>query len=387
MRDLIVPILLLLVPTTAPAATITIFFEGSIGGPLSSFQPGPLGSVMRFGDPVYGTLTYDTSVPDTDPRPERGEYAMTRPDLGFDFYLGGAHVVSDPTSTAVGVQILNGFDVVRRPVDRFGFGSGYIQVTPAPPIVPQLPALPHGLDPYRLRRRLLADRDPFALRVRSADSWGHLRARAADDRQRTVPEHLRELRSDAVGVDPGAVYRAAGRPRAHGDRAANASTADPPARVCLRTFPESPCPPSPASPPSRAGSRWIPRSPRLLGTRCATCEHGLLPEGDDLLPQPGLRRDRVRRDRALAARAPLVVHQQLLPAARALRLAGLRSCPTPSPRSSSRRRRWSCSARSRAPASSSSRPGMQMELVLGTLYEDADAEYLDVEVAAPVGRR
>ena len=89
-------------------------------------------------------------------------------------------------------------------------------------------------------------------------------------------------------------------------------------------------PPKPRKPAIEGWFTLDPARPRLLGTRCAKCEHGLLPEGDDLLPQPGLRRDRVRRDRALAARTPLVVHQQLLPAARALRLAGLRSCPTPS---------------------------------------------------------
>jgi len=33
-----------------------------------------------------------------------------------------------------GVQILNGFSVDNELVDRFGFDSGYIQVSPAPPI-------------------------------------------------------------------------------------------------------------------------------------------------------------------------------------------------------------------------------------------------------------
>lgn len=108
-RHLILSILICVVPLAAPAATITIFFAGAIDGPLSTFQPGPLFNVVNFGDPVYGTLTYDTAVPDTDPRPEIGQYTMTRPDLGFDFFLGGAHVRSDD-SLPIELPSLSEFD-------------------------------------------------------------------------------------------------------------------------------------------------------------------------------------------------------------------------------------------------------------------------------------
>ena len=62
-----------------------------------------------------------------------------------------------------------------------------------------------------------------------------------------------------------------------------------------------------------------------------------------------------------------------------------RSCRTPSPRSSSPTRSWSCSARSTpAPTLPTLRVGVEVELVVGTLYEDDDHEYV-VWTWAPVG--
>ena len=63
------------------------------------------------------------------------------------------------------------------------------------------------------------------------------------------------------------------------------------------------------------------QAPQLLGSRCKACGTVYFPKQTSLLPQPGLRRHRVRGGAAVAPRPRVVLHQRLLPAAGALRRA------------------------------------------------------------------
>ena len=76
------------------------------------------------------------------------------------------------------------------------------------------------------------------------------------------------------------------------------------------------CPP-PRCRPSRAGSPPTPE-PHLLGHPLHHVRHGVLPEGQRLLPQPRLPGPRVRRGRAVAHRQGLELHRRPVPAAAAL---------------------------------------------------------------------
>ena len=87
-------------------------------------------------------------------------------------------------------------------------------------------------------------------------------------------------------------------------------------------LPEFPWPPSPASPPSRAGSRWTPRSPRLLGTRCATCGTVYFPKETTFCRNPGCAGTEFA-ETELSPRGRLwSFTNNCYAAARALRLAG-----------------------------------------------------------------
>ena len=75
--------------------------------------------------------------------------------------------------------------------------------------------------------------------------------------------------------------------------------------------------------------------PHLLGHPLHHLRHGVLPEGDRVLPQPGVPGPRVRRGRAVPHRHGLELHRRPVPAAAALHPAGRASTSrSPSPRSS-----------------------------------------------------
>lgn len=134
MRNLVMAILVLVLPVGSAAATITLSFSGTVGG--GSYLPGPLASYLSQGSPVTGTITYDSTVPDSDSLPGRGLYVQDQPGLGIDVWLGSVHVFSDPVNPQTQIQVYDNQDVSNTTVDRFAvFSSNHI-ITPSVPYVP-----------------------------------------------------------------------------------------------------------------------------------------------------------------------------------------------------------------------------------------------------------
>ena len=121
------------------------------------------------------------------------------------------------------------------------------------------------------------------------------------------------------------------------------------------------------------------RARACSGSRCTTCGTLLLPAGDvGAVRNPGVRR-RASSTRCRSSRPGhgLVVHDQPLRAARAVRRRPTRSCRTRSPRSSSPTRSWSCSARSRRRRpDGAARSARRWSSCVDTLFEDDDPEYV-----------
>ncbi len=136
MPHLIAALLVVLSPTASAASTITLIFSGTAGG--GSFYPGPFLGLVSPGSPVSGTITYDSTVPDSDPRPGWGRYEQDRAGLGIDIWIGDVHVETNPSNPMTAIQVLDDQEVVRRTVDRFGVISENHVISPAVPTVPRL---------------------------------------------------------------------------------------------------------------------------------------------------------------------------------------------------------------------------------------------------------